>query len=312
MTTSIYSAAVPATIDETQAPSRKEIATAVAKRRHTLANRWAFVIICVAIVLTTLAFGTVHNWAMAIFAASAIGIVCLWSTDALVLRSAQISINPLQWPLVGMVILGLLQLLPLRSHDDAGLSPSPVRSLSLDPYATRLVVIQVTCLLIYFAATTILVDTPERLRMLVRTVTIFGFVLAIFGLTQSFTSDGTRVYWFRQLTQSTAFGPFINRHHFAAYMELVIALPVGLLFSGAIEPYKRPLYAFAVLLMAIALIMTNSRGGIISLVAEILFVTVIAAPGTGQREQSRTSLLIRTVLMSTAMAFGMWLILFFG
>ena len=134
----------------------------------------------------------------------------------------------------------------------------------------------------------------------------------MFGLTQSLTSDGTRVYWFRQLTQSTAFGPFINRHHFAGYMELAIALPLGLLFSGALEPYKRPLYAFAVLLMAVALIMTNSRGGLISLVAEILFVIVIAGPGMGHREQSRTSLLMRTALMRAAMALGLGIILFLG
>ena len=66
---------------------------------------------------------------------------------------------------------------------------------------------------------------------------VFGFCLAIFGLTQSFTSP-TKVYWIRELNQSTAFGPFINRHHFAGYMELTIALPLGLLFAGAVEKEK--------------------------------------------------------------------------
>src|SRR5204863_2072141 len=131
--------------------------------------------------------------------------------------------------------------------------------------------------------TLIFVDTPHRLRILVRTITIFGFLLAMFGLMQSFTTDGSKVYWFRQLTQSTAFGPFINRHHFAGYMELTLALPVGLLFCGSIETHKRPLYAFAALLMAVSLILTNSRGGMISLVAEVLFVIVVAGPGVGER-----------------------------
>jgi hypothetical protein len=108
----------------------------------------------------------------------------------------------------------------------------------------------VAALLVYFIATTAFTDTPRRLRALVRTITIFGFLLAVFGLTQSFTSDGSRVYWFRQLTQSTAFGPFINRHHFAGYMELALAIPLGLLLSGSLESYKRPLYAFAAVVMA--------------------------------------------------------------
>src|SRR5207237_1747664 len=191
-----------------------------------------------------------------------------------------ISLNPLQGPVLGMIVLGLVQLLPLRaSPDNAGLPLSLKGTLSLDPYNTRLVLIQVGCLFIYFSATLVFTDTPRRLRTLVRTITIFGFLLAMFGLTQSFTSDGTRVYWFRQLTQSTAFGPFINRHHFAGYMELALALPLGLLFSGSIESYKRPIYAFVAMMIGVALIMTNSRGGIISLAAEILFLVVVAGPG---------------------------------
>src|SRR5205085_11080783 len=150
------------------------------------------------------------------------------------------------------------------------------KTLSLDPYATRLVIVQIVSLFIYFVATLVFTDTPQRLRALTRTITIFGFLLAMFGLTQSFTTDGSKVYWFRELGQSTAFGPFINRHHFAGYMELALALPLGLLFSGSIEAHKRPLYAFAAMLMGVALIMTNSRGGRISLAAEILFLLVIA------------------------------------
>jgi len=74
----------------------------------------AFLTVCVMIVITTLAFGTVHYWALAVFAATAAGLVCLWCLDGLTLRSVQLSRNALQWPLLGMIILGLVQLLPLR------------------------------------------------------------------------------------------------------------------------------------------------------------------------------------------------------
>jgi O-antigen ligase len=305
MTTSISNAsAVPALQEEIrEAQNVKPAAKEDTKRRHTLASRFVFLIICVFIVLTTLAYGTVHYWALAIFALSAAGIVCFWCVDGLVLRSVQFSLNPLQWPLLGLVVFGLIQLLPLRATvDSAGLPLSPIRSLSLDPYATRLVLVQLTCLLIYFVATLIFTDTPRRLRTLARTITIFGFLLAMFGLTQSFTSDGTTVYWYRQLAQSTAFGPFINRHHFAGYMELAIALPLGLLFSGAIETYKRPLYAFAAAMMGVALIMTNSRGGIISLAAEILFLVVIAGPGLRRGERASRSKRARAVLIRAVLA----------
>jgi O-antigen ligase len=314
MTTSVLNAsAVPALrAERLPAESAKPATRESPKRRHTLASRLAFLTICVAVVTTTLAYGTVHYWALAAFALSAAGLLCLWCVDGLVLRSVLVSRNPLQLPLVGMIALGLFQLLPLRAPDNAGLALNPTKSLSLDPYSTRLVLVQVASLLIYFAATLIFTDMPRRLRTLVRTITIFGFFLAMFGLTQSFTTDGTRVYWFRQLAQSTAFGPFINRHHFAAYMEMAIALPLGLLFSGAIERYKRPLYAFAAAIMGVALIMTNSRGGIISLGAEILFLAVVAGPGLTRGERQPRGQRVRAALLRAGLAFGLIAVLIGG
>jgi O-antigen ligase len=314
MTTSIFNAAaVPALPAETQAVSSAKPATAErSKRRHTLASRLAFLMICVAVVLTTLAYGTVHYWALAAFALSAASIICFWCADGLVLRSVQLSRNALQWPLLGLIGLGLIQLLPLRTPDNAGLPLALARTLSLDPSSTRLFVVQMCALVIYFVATLIFIDTPRRLRTIVRTIIIFGFLLAMFGLTQSFTSDGTRVYWFRQLAQSTAFGPFINRHHFAGYMELAIALPLGLLFSGAIESYKRPVYAFVALMMGVALILTNSRGGIISLAAEILFLVVVAGPGLRGGQRPARAQRIRSALLRACFAFGLIVVLIGG
>jgi len=303
MTTSTFNepAAVLARADSNSLASARPVAEE-ARRRHTLASRLIFVTLCVAVVMTTLAYGTVHYWALAVFSLSAAGIICLWAIDGLVLRSIQISVNPLQWPLVGIIVLAVIQLLPLQS----------AAGLSLDPFSTRLFIVKVASLLIYFAAVLVFVDTPRRLRTLVTTITIFGFLLAMFGMTQSFTSDPGRVYWFRQLAQSTAFGPFINRHHFAGYMELTIALPLSLVFSGAIESYKRPLYAFAAAMMGIALIMTNSRGGMISLVAEILFLLLVASPRASRSKKKSRTERARAALLRAGLAFGLLVALIFG
>ena len=124
---------------------------------------------------------------------TAAGLVCLWCLDGLTLRSVQLSRNALQWPLLGMIVLGLVQLLPLRgAADNGGLPLSLSRAFSLDPNSTRLFLVQLLSLLIYFAATLIFTDSPRRLRALTRTIIIFGFLLAMFGLTQSLTTNGTR------------------------------------------------------------------------------------------------------------------------
>jgi O-antigen ligase len=314
MTTLISNAAAPATT--TPAPESKAAAQTTrvhVKREHTFASRVIFLTICVAIVLTTLAFGTVHYWALSVFALSAAIIVCLIAADAWRLRSIQLSPNPLQFVLGGMIVLGLVQLLPLRAAPDmAGLPLTPSLALSLDPYATRLVIVQVTSLFIYFVATLIFTDTPDRLKLLVRTIIIFGFLLAGFGLTQSFATGGTRVYWFRELAQSTAFGPFINRHHFAGYMEMTIALPLGLLFSGAIDRDKRPLYIFAAILMGVGLIMTNSRGGMISLGAEIVFLVIVASIRPQNADRISRIERARAAMLRAGLAFALVVLLIGG
>jgi len=269
--------------------------SSVYKIRHTLASRFAFLVICVAIVTTALAYGTVHYWALGLFNLGAFTILLLWVLDAWQLKSLRISRNLLQLPLLGIIIVGLIQLLPFGQVDAAVNSLNVSHSLSFDPYSTRLVLVQISTLFIYFAATLVFIDTPHRLQVIVRTIMIFGFLLAIFGLTQSIASPN-KVYWVRELSQSTAFGPFINRHHFAGYMELTIALPLGLVFAGAIEREKLLLYVFIAGLMGVALVMTGSRGGIISLVAEILFLVVVTAflrPSSSEHHQRHHSMLKR-------------------
>jgi O-antigen ligase len=148
---------------------------------------------------------------------------------------------------------------------------------------------------------------------------IFGFFLAIFGLTQSFTSP-TKVYWIRELNQSTAFGPFINRHHFAGYMELTIAIPLGLVFAGAIAKEKMLIYLFVAGLMGVALVMTASRGGIISLVAEIVFLITVTAIWRKQSERrhrhrhsGRLKRIAARVGMTAALLVSLFVgVLFFG
>jgi len=285
MTTSISTAEVGGLSSQIEKAKLRSQPSA-SRFRHTLASRFGFLIICIAIVLSALVYGTVHYWALAVFSLGAFAIFTLWVFDGWSLGVLRISRNPLQLALLGILALGAVQLLPLRSSAaGSGLGVPAVRSLSLDPYSTRLFLVQTAALFVYFAAVLVFIDTPHRLRILVRTITIFGFFLAIFGLTQSFTSPN-KVYWVRELAQSTAFGPFINRHHFAGYMELTIALPLGLIFGGSVETEKRFIYLFAAGLMAVALVMTNSRGGIISLVAEVLFLAAVG--GFRKRRHKRT------------------------
>jgi O-antigen ligase len=291
MTTSISNASPPAATSLAQAGATTPALQAQARvladqRRTTLASRFIILTLCLALVLSTVAFGTVHTWALMFFAAGACLVVALWAADAWRTRTLRVSRNLMQLALAGLIAVGLVQLLPLGAGASvAGLTVAPVRALSLDPYATRFVVVQLASLLVYFAAALVFIDSPARLRLLARAVTVFGFLLALFALLQHFLNP-EQIYWLRTPAQAQPFGPFINRHHFAACMELTLGLPLGLLIAGAVERERRVLYLFAVVIMAIALVLTNSRGGVLSLAVEVMFLFIMGGAVRQRKDEA--------------------------
>lgn len=277
---------------------------------RTVASRFVILMLCLALVFSTLAYGTVHYWALGIFQAGAALIIFFWMVDAWRSRVLRLSRNTLQWPLLGFILLGLVQLLPFRSASFVGLEASS--SLSFDPYSTQLILVQLVALLIYLSAALAFIDSPRRLRVVTNTIIVFGFALSIFGLIQSFVTP-TKIYGIKELGQSTSFGPFVNRHHFAAFMEMALALPAGLLLTGAVEREKRLLYIFAAALMAVALVMTNSRGGIISLVAETAFLFIITGRGSARSKKTGEKTgRARSLMMRAGLALALLLAIFTG
>jgi O-antigen ligase len=61
-------------------------------------------------------------------------------------------------------------------------------------------------------------------------------------------------------------------------MEMTIAIPLALVLTGTIKRDQRLLYLTAIVLMSVALFLSGSRGGLFSVVAEILLLVMITAP----------------------------------
>src|SRR6185503_1412058 len=156
MTTSVSSEETSVVVAESSTPLVQASARerGVYRIRHTLASRFAFLVICVAIVMSALAYGTVHYWALGLFNLGGLTMLVLWVLDAWRLGTLRVSRNLLQLPLLGALALGLVQLLPLRDvANDAALALGLSNTLTFDPNATRLVIVQFATLLIYFSAT---------------------------------------------------------------------------------------------------------------------------------------------------------------
>ncbi len=230
-------------------------------------------LLCAILVFSVVAFGGVDVWALGAFSLLAGSIAVCWLTDAWRNKDFRFNANALQIPLLALILIGVIQLLPLRRVNLPNdlLSVSAVASLSLAPYSTRLAIVQLIVYFVFFAAALTFINNYSRLRKVVLTIIIFSSLMAFYGILQHL-ANLEAIYNLRLPYQANPFASFVNAHHFAAFMEMTIGVTLGLLFGKATENNKRIFLMIAVVIMGIAVILTGSRGGMLSLLGVITFV----------------------------------------
>jgi O-antigen ligase len=221
-----------------------------------------------AVVFTALALGAVEAWSVALFELIIVILLLLWAARAIIEKKLEAIIPSAALPLAALVLLGMIQSIALAS------SEGRISSLSMDVEATRGAAAVIFFLFVCFLIAANFFATRERLRQLANFLIVFGLVLAVFALVQHFTWEG-RLFWFRPAPSSGMGGPFVNRNHFAGYMEMLIPMAVALALSRAARGESRLFYGFAAAIMGVAEVASLSRGGIVSLTAGLLFVAAV-------------------------------------
>jgi len=214
-----------------------------------------------------LAFGAVEPWSLATLGLLILAFMVLWGIKGVINRRLKISLPSTTLPLLALILLGVLQ--GITVEDSAGKR----FSISLDAEATRLTVEVLLVLLIAFLLSANFLTDARRLAWLRNFLIFFGLALAVFGLVQRFTGNG-KFYWVIETVTplSASFGPFVNHNHFAGYVEMIAPIPVALILRRVVRGELAFLYGFAAAMMGIAVVMSLSRGGMISLVAGLMFV----------------------------------------
>ena len=234
----------------------------------------------VAIIFTALAFGANEPWSIGTFQLIMTLLLVLWGLKCAAEREIDIAVPSVALPLAGLGVLGLVQ----------------VVALSLDREATSGTTLAVFSVLAASLIAANFFDTRLRLSLLVNVLVVFGMGLALFALAQYFTFDG-RIYWVRP-TPFSAFGPFPNRNHYAGYMEMLAPLPFALIAARAVRRQAWLFYGFAGVLMAVSVFVSLSRGGMVSVVAGIVFVAVMS--GRVKPRRSRGMLRDAVIVPSTS------------
>ncbi len=170
-----------------------------------------------------LPFGSVHTWAWASLSLLTLVILMLWMFGSLQRGTLAIGYTPVYLPLVGFLVLGMIQ---LSLH------------LTLAPTATKESLLKLaTYFVLFFVVMQLFVDSPiETWRRVGLAVLTFGFIFSFLSVLQFFWNPA-RILWVNHDITSP-FGPYVDHDHYAGLMELVIPVSAAYVLS---RPKRGPL-----------------------------------------------------------------------
>jgi O-antigen ligase len=216
--------------------------------------------ICVLAAFAVLAFGTVEIWSEAVLEIGAAALLLWWSILVFFRREIEIRWSAIFWSIVVFIVIVVLQLL-LR--------------ISVYPFLTRVGLLKfMGCVILFFLAVQAF-QKRRDLKMLAWFLMSFGFVIAVFGIAQNYTSHA-ELYWFRPLTAGgNPFGPYVDRDHFAGLMELIAPVGLSMIAFRGVRREQMPFVGVLTLLPVAALFLAASRGGIAAFVFELALLFVL-------------------------------------
>ena len=244
--------------------------------------------ICCLLGFAVLSFGAVEEWSQAVLEVGASLLLVLWAIRQFRRPVEQVVFPPEFPPLCAFAFLAVVQL---------------VFHLTASRYSTR---VELQLLLMYLVVVFLMSQVYSRMdhwRGIIWFLMALGFLVSLFGILQHLTFNG-RLYWFREMRYGgLPFGPYVNRNHFAGFAELVIPIALVPLILGKVRRERLFLVALFSLMPIVALLLSASRGGIVSFAVEmaILFLLLLV-----RRIRSR-HVIVGGVVVLTAMLAVSWI-----
>ncbi len=257
-----------------------------------------FADLIVTAMLAVLAYGTVEPWSLALFELNALVIAVLLAARFTFDTQSDFGNWRLALPLLALTGWGAIQ--------------SAVPSLSFDHQATKEATVKWLAMTVYFIAALHTLRSSERRRKVLFALTIFGFAVSLFAIVQRLTYNG-KMYWVRPVSIYIApYGPYGNYNHFAGLVELILPLPLAFLLFARVKFEQRLMWLFTVVMMAVALIFSGSRGGVLALGIELLTMMLIAVWTQRRGLSDEINLAGNKLIAGGALAVVLLLVLWIG
>ena len=291
--------------------------------------------LAVIVVGATLAFGGVQPLTyslleIAIFAALLVLLVRQT-------RHGRIQLPLPVWPVL-FALLVVLQMIPLPAAWIGRVNPQrllpssilalepalhPLTTLSIYPHATALDLAKFLAYVAAFVLAAYVFDSHKRKSLLIHVLICLGIFEAAYGIVQYLTG-WQKIFTYQKVYYTdTATGTFINHNHFAGFIELTFPFVLASVFyyfqmwqegrrrgPARVDPamagsagVQTLLFAFLLVVALIAVIFSQSRGGILSTTLTIVFLGLLAQLKT----KKKVWMLGLAVFVLIAVGYGLWI-----
>ena len=200
-------------------------------------------------------------------------LAALWVIQGMLIGEWGVRGRSMLIPLLALIIFAFVQTLPLLSSN-SDITGLPWKTLSLDPYETRRVVLKLLAYIVFFALLLRYTYSKYRFRVLLYVVIGIGLASALYGLTRQ-SMQWTPGFFLQSLRPGRGYGQFDYYNAFAFLMVMCVGLVLGLIIKGGVRRDRVLIYLAIVLPLWTALVLSNSRGGILSAIGEMPFLVIV-------------------------------------
>ncbi|HKE03276.1 MAG TPA: O-antigen ligase family protein, partial [Blastocatellia bacterium] len=238
-------------------------------------EKFIFYALLALLALTPLPYGAVEVWSTALWEICVFAVTLIWAAQAAIEGRLKIATNPLALPLIALLGVAVVQILPMASGGER-------RTISYDAYVTSQAAIKIFASICFFLLIATFISDDNRRYLAVAVIIAMCVLIALVGIGQSYIG--------KMLWQRGSYGPFVNRNHFAGFLEMGVGLAGGLIIGRVVKQLMLAICASCALAMCAGVALSASRGGILALAAEIVFLAIIAIPNFISSRKSKDSL----------------------
>lgn len=283
----------------------------------------------VLILMSPLPYGNVETWSVSLIEIIAFLTFGVWSIGEILKRRIRILQSPLYLPIALFFIVILFQTVELPGSILDFISPHKAElfqnksaalryifgddiklsnSISLYPFLTKEKLLIYLSYAAFFLIVSNYIRTSTQIKRFIRIVFTISIVESLIGLLQ-YIASGTKV---------PASGTYINPNHFAGLLVVVIPLFLGYILyrgtnknagSNRREDRIKILFSaqflllFATSLMAISLIVAQSRGAIFSFVVSIIIFYILIS----RNKKSGSIKLFLGIFIAIVILYSIWI-----